>query len=258
MKAGLNLFSLRSLIKTEEDFLKTAEALREMGYSYLQYSGAEFIPDRIKRVSEATGLPVLLTHVPMDRIVNDTDSLMEEHASFGCRQIGLGAMDMKAIADRDACYAAIEKLERAGERMAEKGFSFFYHHHHFEFLKHDGETVFDYMIRNAPHVNFTLDTYWLQYGGVDVCRMIERLKGRIRCVHLKDYRIEAKLDEKGNVKMDPVFSPVGDGTLDFAAIISEAQRSGAEYFFVEQDNADGMEDPMGQVEKSIRYIKTHF
>ena len=55
MKAGLNLFSIRNLIKTEKDFLDTAIKLREMGYSTMQYSGGEFIPERIARVSKASG-----------------------------------------------------------------------------------------------------------------------------------------------------------------------------------------------------------
>ena len=45
MQAGLNLYSLRKSIGTEEDFLATAEKLKEMGYSYLQYSGAAFDPN---------------------------------------------------------------------------------------------------------------------------------------------------------------------------------------------------------------------
>ena len=35
MKAGLNLFSIRNLLQTEQDFLATAIKLKEMGYSYL-------------------------------------------------------------------------------------------------------------------------------------------------------------------------------------------------------------------------------
>ena len=31
---GLNLYSVRNLIQTEEDFLKTAKILKEMGYSF--------------------------------------------------------------------------------------------------------------------------------------------------------------------------------------------------------------------------------
>ena len=258
MQVGLNLFSIKNLLTTEEEFFNTTKALKEMGYAYMQFSGAEFVPERIKRVSESLSMPVCLTHVPMDRILGDTDALMADHEKFGCRNIGLGMMPLDVLLSEERFLKTVEELNAAAERIEARGFSFFYHHHHFEFLKHDGETVFDYMIRNAPHINFTLDTYWLQYGGVDVCKTIERLRGRIRCVHLKDYRIEAKWDEKGNVKMDPVFAPIGDGTLDFAAILPKAHEAGAAHFLVEQDNASDMEDPLAQVERSIRYLNTHF
>ena len=255
MKAGLNLFSVRHALKTEEDFLKTALRLKEMGYDYLQFSGAPFDAPMIARVVEASGMPVYLTHVPMERILTDTDKLMEEHASFGCYNIGLGAMPSRVIADEALCKKTIADLNAAGERMAQKGFRFFYHHHNYEFFKHGGQTVFDYMIENAPYINFTVDTYWLQYGGVDVAEMLAKLKGRIACVHLKDYGMACKAREDGGFNYEPVFAPVGDGTINFKKAVQAALESGAEYFFVEQDNAPEFDDPFAQVQASIDYIK---
>jgi sugar phosphate isomerase/epimerase len=226
-----------------------------MGYSYIQYSGGAFDADRIARVSAQSGLPVVLTHVPMDRIVNDTQALMEEHAKFGCKNIGLGAMPPDAIADESRCKQMIEQLNKAGEVMQQNGFSFFYHHHHFEFFKHGGQTVFDYIIENAPYINYTLDTYWLQYGGVDVGATIDRLKGRICCVHLKDYMITNTPENPG--AFTPIFAPVGDGNIDFASLLPRMRAAGAQYFLVEQDNAATLPDTMEQVGRSIKYIKAN-
>ena len=128
MNAGLNLYSIRNFLDTEENFLSAMLKLKEMGYSYMQFSGAPFDAERIKRVSEASGLPFVLTHVPMDRILNDTDALMAEHALFGCKNIGLGMMPKEALADENKCRETIAALEDAAIRMAEKGFKLFYHH----------------------------------------------------------------------------------------------------------------------------------
>ena len=179
MKAGLNLFSIKNLLDNEENFLATAIKLKEMGYSYVQFSGMPFDADMIARVSSEADLPVVLTHVPMDRIINDTDKLMEEHAKFGCKNIGLGMMPLATILNKEELYKTVADLDAAGERMKKNGFGFFYHHHHYEFYKHDGETVFDYILKNAENINFTLDSYWLQYGGVDICNTIDKLNGRI-------------------------------------------------------------------------------
>lgn len=255
MNVGLNLFSLRKHITTEADFLITANRLKEMGYSYLQFSGAPFDGEMIDRVSRESGMPVFLTHVPMERILDDTDRLMEEHALFGCRNIGLGAMPKEVLQDETLCKETIGKLNAVGEKMQKNGFCFFYHHHHFEFYKHNGETVFDYMIANAPYIHFTVDTYWLQYGGVSITEFMEKLAGRIECVHLKDYLIDFPLDPEKERKFTPRFCPVGDGTINFRAAVDAAKKSGAEYFFVEQDNAPSFEDPFEQVKRSVNYIK---
>lgn len=254
MEAGLNLYSIRNLIETEEAFLDTAHKLREMGYTYMQYSGGEYDPARIKRVSEASGLPVYLTHVPMDRILNDTDALMAEHESFSCHNIGLGAMPGDVLRDEEKFKQTVAALDAAAVKMAEKGFAFFYHHHHFEFMKRGGETLFDYMLKNAPHINFTVDTYWLQYAGVDILATLEKLKGRIGCTHLKDYAIEF-VEKDGKKEFKPTFAPVGNGNIDFAPVVQKMRECGAKYYFVEQDNAAKLPDTLGEVEQSIRYIK---
>ena len=255
MQAGLNLFSIRNYLDTEEHFLEAAKQLKQMGYAYIQYSGGPFDADMIARVSHEADLPVVLTHVPFDRIVNDTEKLMEEHAKFGCTRIGLGAMPFDAVNDPDKCRSIVASLDKAGEIMEKNGFSFFYHHHHFEFAKMDGQTVFDYMVENAPHINFTLDTYWLQYGGVDIGATVDKLKGRIGCVHLKDYMI---VKGQGPAGFEPRFAPVGDGNIDFAALLPRMRAAGAEYFLVEQDNAATLPDTMEQVGRSIRYIHQYY
>ncbi len=252
MDAGLNLYTLHKLIGTEEGLVEVTLRLKEMGYSYLQFSGAPFSGEMIARVSERTDIPFVLTHVPYDRIVGDTDRLMEEHALFGCKRIGLGWIPPETVADECECKTKIDELNRAAERMEKAGFTLFYHNHHMEFMRYSGESVFDYMIKNAPSLHFTLDTYWAQYGGVDVIELIRRLKGRIECVHLKDYAITYDREKK---ECKPVFAPVGYGNMDFARIVSEAKKSGAEYFFVEQDNACLLPDTWGEVKKSIDYIK---
>jgi hypothetical protein len=110
-------------------FFTNDKSIKKMGYTYVQYSGAPYDPQMLKRVSLETEMPIVLTHVPMDRIIGDTEELMEEHALFGCKNIGLGAMPEAVIKDEAACKQTIAKLNAAAEKMHAKGFKFFYHHH---------------------------------------------------------------------------------------------------------------------------------
>ncbi len=258
MKFGLNLFSIRSKIQTEEEFLKTAEILKELGYDYLQYSGAEWNAERIKRVSEKSGLPVYLTHSPVDRILNDTEKLMEEHSLLGCKNIGLGSVMPEVFLSEKEIKETFEKLERAAEKMEKNGFKFFYHNHHNEFYKYDGKhTAIDYVLQNTKHINFTLDVYWAQYGGANVLELLEDLEGRVGCVHLKDYKL-VNFGTEEKVDFKPKFAPVGEGTMNFKTIIEKMKEVGAEYFFVEQDDAVEYDDPIGEVGRSIKYLKENF
>ena len=256
MDFGINLYSVRNLIKDEKAFFETAIKLGKMGYSYMQYSGGPYDADMIARVSRESDMPVVLTHVPMQRIIDEPDALMEEHARFGCKNIGLGSMDVKYITDGAALCNAVEKLERSAEKMSDNGYKFFYHNHHIEFFKIDGVTALDYMIKNAPHINFTLDTFWVQYGGASVSDTVDKLCGRIECVHLKDYKLFQKADAWAG--LEPGCAPVGDGTLDFCSLVPKMQAAGTKYFLVEQDNAADLPDTLGQVERSIKYLKGEF
>ena len=248
MNFGLNLFSLRNRLGSEESFLALANELKAAGYSFLQFSGAAFDADMICRVSKESRMPVTLTHVPLDRILNDTERLCEEHLRFGCSNIGLGMLPRDDFADEKKIFGEIDALNKAAEIMERHGCKFFYHNHFFEFIKHGGRTVFDYMIDNAPHIHFTVDTYWLQYGGADICDFFRRVKGRMECVHLKDYAIDP-------VEKKPIYAPLGAGSLNFPKIVQAALECGAEQFFVEQDNAATLANGFENIVQSAEYIK---
>ncbi len=112
----------------------------------------------------------------------------------------------------------------------------------------------DFVIDNAPYINFTLDTYWLQLGGMNVIEYLERLKGRIGCVHLKDYKTVYNTE---NWKYEPEIESVGYGVMNFQSIINKMREVGVQYYFVEQDNAADKPDTLHQVERSIQYLKAN-
>ena len=93
MEVGVNLFSLRTMLQTERGIYDTFTALKKAGAAYVQYSGGLYNVTVLKNAAEI--LPVVLTHVPYERIVNDTETLMEEHAIFGCKNIGLGSIPQR-------------------------------------------------------------------------------------------------------------------------------------------------------------------
>lgn len=98
-------------------------------------------------------------------------------------------------------------------------------------------------------MGFTVDTYWVQYGGANPANLIKRLKGRCPVVHFKDYAIDIS-DESSYVHM----AACGSGNLDFKEIIEAFEYAGTEFVCVEQDNCYG-EDPFACLERSYKYLK---
>lgn len=252
MQIGLNLYSIRNLIQTENDFVSTCQKLKEMGYDYIQYSGLPIHTKWIKREIKEVGLPVKLTHCSYDRIVNETQTLIKEHKSFKCKNIGIGGVFNEDLTNFDLYAQKIDKLNETAKIIKESGCEFFYHNHMHEFQRlPNGKTWYDYVIENAPNINFTLDTYWVMRGGVDIYEVIEKIKGRVQCVHFKDHSVIS--DGKGfytNIEC-----ACGDGTLNFLKIFKQVKKAGAKYIIVEQDNAALLPDTLGEVKKSVIYLK---
>ena len=90
----------------------------------------------------------------------------------------------------------------------------------------------------------------MQYGGANIIDTIHSSKGRIECVHLKDYKI--------NNNLEPEFAPLGDGNINFKQIVKEMKLAGTKYFLIEQDNAATKKDGYKDIIKSIKYIKESF
>lgn len=120
-----------------------------------------------------------------------------------------------------------------------------YHNHSTKFIKHNGKVVLQHIADNfAPEkLGFTLDTYWVQVGGGDPAQWIEKLTGRVPCIHLKDYAYDRKM------------AVLGEGNINFDRVFQMAEKAGTKYLLVEQDECNG-EDPFACVKRSYDYLKS--
>lgn len=257
MQIGLNLYSIRNLIQTEDEFVNTCKTLKEYGYSFIQYSGLPIHVDWIKRQLKEVGLPVKLTHVSSDRILNELDKVILEHKQIGCNYIGIGGIFDDAGRDFEVFKSVIDALNKKAKIIKDNQMEFFYHNHMHEFqTQPNKKTWYDYIIENAKNVNFTLDTYWVYRGGVDIYNVIEKISGRVQCVHFKDHKVVVNGEKGTQPSHVNEECACGDGTLDFARIYNAVKKAGAEYVIVEQDNAALKPNTLEEVKKSIDYLNS--
>ena len=97
MRTGAQLYTVRACTQNEKDFAFTIKKIADMGYKTVQISaiGRDIKPERVREICEKEGLEIVLTHSDPNRILYDTDRLIEEHNIMGCQYIGLGAMPDK-------------------------------------------------------------------------------------------------------------------------------------------------------------------
>jgi sugar phosphate isomerase/epimerase len=246
MKIGAQLYTLRDYCTNLEDFADTLKKVAEIGYTVVQVSGVcEYEPEWLANELKKNGLKCALTHWCANDIKDNTVEVLNKHRVFDCNYVGIGCMPPWATEENT--YKFIEDFKEPAKILKENGGKLFYHNHHCEFKRcSDGEMIFDKLINafEPSEMSFTLDTYWVQYGGGDVCSYIEKMKGRCECIHLKDLAI---------VNDEQRMAPVGSGSMDFKKIIKAAESSGVEYLLVEQDNCYG-ENPFECLKKSYDYL----
>ncbi len=250
MVLGAQFYTLKDFCKTPEGIADSLARVADIGYTTVQISGTcEFDPAWMAEQLKKNGLRCVLTHTKVPKILADTVGVCNDHKTFGCTNIGIGMMPDTTLTSltTEAYNSFVEKFLPVAETMKENGCKLYYHNHYQEFGKLDnGMLVFDQMLEDFPVdlLNITLDTYWVQFGGGDPAQWIEKLSGRLECIHLKDMAI---------VGEEHRMAPVGTGNMNFDSILRAAEPSGVEYLLVEQDKCYG-EDPFECLKKSYDYL----
>jgi len=222
------LYTLRDFLKTPEDIAKTLPRVAALGYRAVQLSALGPIDTKeLKQLVEDAGLTVCATHVGFDRLRDDLDGVVEEHQTLGCPYVAIGSMPNQYRTAEGYPQFAREASEVA-RKMKERGLQFGYHNHSFELERFDGRTGLEILYSDSdPEVfNAEIDTYWIQHGGGDPAAWIRQVKGRIPVIHFKDMAVSGG---------KPVMAEVGEGNLNWPAILEACREAGVRWYVVEQD-----------------------
>lgn len=242
MKIGAQLYTVRDFCKSIGDFSETLKKIADIGYKYVQVSGVcEYSPEWLKQELDKNGLECVLTHIPPDRIENETDAVISEHNIFGCQNVGIGWYEIH----KEGVQAFYDRFSETGKKLSQNGKRLCYHNHDQEFIKIDGETVLKQIAEkfSGNVLSFTPDTYWIQMGGADPAKWITFLKNRVPCVHLKDMEYGRKM------------AALGEGNMNMDRIISACGDAGTEYMLVEQDDCYGR-SPFECLKISYDFLKS--
>ena len=249
MKVGLQLYSVRN--KMEADMRGTLQAVKDMGYDYVEFAGYfGKSAVEVRALLDEIGLTCISVHQTYDVFLSDPAYQVEYLKTIGAKYCAIPWMapeKHKGAADYEQTVAEITKV--AG-LLKEAGIQMLYHNHDFEFVKADGKYKYDWLFESTKGMDPEIDTCWVKYAGVDPCEYMRKYRGRINVVHLKDFTCKvlnagpayALIDADGK-PVESVskedngfrFRPVGTGLQNFEEILACAEENGAEYVIVEQD-----------------------
>jgi sugar phosphate isomerase/epimerase len=246
---GAQLYTVRQHTKTLGDIAATLGKVARIGYTAVQVSG--FGPVDMREVAKMVrdqGLTVAATHVSWSRFRDELDAVIEEHLALGCRHPAIGGLP-EEYRQAGGVQRFVAELAPVAGKLAAAGMDFSYHNHNQELARYEGrktwlETLYD--LAPAEVLKAEIDTYWIVAGGGDPVRWIAKCAGREPLLHLKDMLITAQRE----IRM----AEVGEGNLNWPAIVQAARAGGVEYYLVEQDNCYER-DPFESLAISYRNLK---
>ncbi len=247
-QVGAQLYTLRNFLQLPADMVKSLRQVREIGYEAVQLSGMGPIDEaELLKMLDGEGLACAATHEDSITILDNTEKVIDHLAKLNCKYTAYpfpSGIDFKSKAD---VLELAKKLNAAGAKMHQAGQVLTYHNHSHEFKRFEGQTILEIIYENTEPQNLQAepDTYWVQHGGGNPVAWINKMTNRCPLLHLKDYRIIET--------NTPTYAEIGNGNLDWPAIIAAADKAGCLWYFVEQDTCPG--DPFDSLQQSFDYIK---
>lgn len=238
---------IREFTNNAAGIAEAMKRIRAIGYEAVQVSGIGPIGGaELRKISDGEGLTICATHVDFDELLKNTAAQIDYHNAIGCKNVAIGGMPVASRENARTVKEFARNAEEVGRLLAAAGLTFSYHNHSFEFRKLDGRLMLDMVFgeTTAKHFKAELDTYWVQHGGGDPAEWIRKLGDRMVLLHLKDMIM-------GPEKQ--LFAEIGEGNMNWPAILKAARDANVRWYIVEQDVCQ--RDPFESLGISFRNLK---
>jgi sugar phosphate isomerase/epimerase len=255
---GLQLYTVRDPMA--KDAIGTLQQVASLGYRNLETYG--FDPATLKyydrpapefrKVLDDLGLKTTTGHYdlhaylaqPPAAMTAYVDRCIEGAHALNQQYITWAWLDPKSR-DLESFKLVAQRLNLIGAQAAKAGLKVAYHNHDFEFTPQAGTTGYDVIMQETDPdlVKLQLDLYWVAHSSARTPReLFEKQPGRFVMWHLKDIDANKRYTELGN------------GSIDFAKILADAELAGLENYFVEQGDNFAV-SPLKSIEVSAQYVR---
>jgi sugar phosphate isomerase/epimerase len=256
---GIQLYTLRNQINA--DLPGTIKAVAAAGYRQVEpYGFSDENAMKLIKASRDHGMAANSSHFSWESVTDPEKpgvmpfaEVLQKAKEAGLSHLVIPYLHVDTRATLDG-YRRIADRCNAGAALAkEAGIQLSYHNHQFEFQPlAEGKSGFDiFMAGFSPEMKFELDIFWVKAGGIEPVELMQKLKGRISQVHLKDLKAGLTLPDYGSLPED-AFKELGQGIIPMEPIIEAAAAAGVEHCHVEQDQSP---DPIASIGMSMEYLR---
>jgi len=251
-RLGLQLWSLRKDIAA--DIPKGLAEVKALGIVYVEPHstyGVTFAEFR-RRLDEA-GLKATAAHFQYDQFDKNLDGVIADAKTLGVQYVILPWLP-KDTFDAGTAKDLAMKLNAWGAKLREAGLTLGYHPHGFEFVPIEGGgTAFDLLMRSThpKDVCFELDIFWAAHAGADPVALLKAYPDRWKLLHVKDMAKNAIITPGKRSAPETENVAVGQGQIDWKALLQEAGKIGIEYYFLEDETST----PQKSLPVSVKFLK---
>jgi sugar phosphate isomerase/epimerase len=251
---GLQLWSLRNQLTAS---LPAGMAeVKSLGFTEVESAGTyNHTAKELRAIADANGVRIVGAHIGYEALEKDLQGSIAEAKTLGASYVIVAWVPHKTAFDVDQARAAVANFNAWGAAMKAAGLGFGFHTHGYEFRPlPDGTSAFDVMMNetNPDLVFCEMDVFWVVQGGQDPVKLLQKYPGRFKAFHIKDMRKGAPIGlyEGHAPASDNVI--VGQGLMDWPAIIAAGKKCGVEHYFIEDETSD----PVGNIPPSVAYLST--
>jgi sugar phosphate isomerase/epimerase len=240
MRLTLQLYTVRDHLSN--DLKGTLSKVKELGLDYVEIAGDYGqSATEWRQMLEELGLAASGSHIGVEALEADIEKVISDAKTIGYSFVIVPWVNASRYSEGWAAFG--KTLEGLAEKLRAVGLTLCYHNHDFEFANGDGLAEL-YGSSDANLVQAEIDIAWVALGGHDPAQRITDLAGRVPLVHLKDF----------DKSKTPQWTPAGQGTIDFDAVLAACEKSGVQFGGIELDESPG--DPLDAVAASIAFFAT--
>lgn len=244
---AVQMYSLRNAGSLDQQL----KIVHDAGVGAVETVGTQGVSaPELKQLLDRYAIKAISSHVPLAELRKDLPGVVAFNRSIGNTTLVVPYLDAKDRPTDAAGWTALgQELGRISKQVRAEGMRLAYHNHDFELVDFNGRTGLELLFAAAgPDLQTELDLAWVARAGYDPAVMLGKFRGRLFAVHAKDNAPKGQAEDEGG------FAAVGQGVLDWNAILPAAAAAGVQWYIVEHDQP---RDPAKVIKTGADYLRDH-